>query len=254
MVGVPRSQGCQECRKRKKGCDLTKPSCGRCLRMGTQCSYGAKRWTFVEQRAPSEGPQSEVVLRGQRSSIPRDQIAGPSTSVATGDSERHLQRTAFEVETLADFWERYLPREEPDTIYVGGVYAAPWSGTLLELSNNDESVKLALQACALVVRSRVTGGPEFDVLRSVCTPKHLDAPIRRCKIQRRHKVMPFLLLAARSQLTSCCEATRPSASRPKLRTGRSTSKGFAISSSCAVRRSMSRATGIRCSRIAERTL
>lgn len=161
MVGVPRSQGCQECRKRKKGCDLKKPRCGRCSRIGVRCSYGGKQWTFVEQKASSEGPTSEIVIRGQRTSSFPLQATTPPTSIATGTAERHLRRTGFEVETLADFWERFLPREDPETVYVGGVYPTPWSKTFLELSDSDESVKLALQACALVLRSRATSDPHF---------------------------------------------------------------------------------------------
>ena len=163
MVGVPRSQGCQECRKRKKGCDLQKPACSRCERVGVQCSYGAKRWTFVEQRASSEGPQSEIVLRGQRSSGSSSQVqaAIPPTSIPTGTSERSIRRTGFEIETLADFWERYLPREDPDTIYVGAVYPVPISKVFVDLADSNESVKLALQACALVLRSRATADPQF---------------------------------------------------------------------------------------------
>ena len=156
MVGVPRSKGCQECRKRKKGCDLEKPTCGRCARLNIQCSYGGKQWTFVEQTASSEGPHSEIVLRGQRASSSQAQYTASSTSISNSDSDRHLRRTDFETEALADFWERFLPREDPNTVYVGGVYPVPWSKTFLELSDSDESVKLAMQACALVLRSRAT--------------------------------------------------------------------------------------------------
>lgn len=136
--------------------------CSRCARVGVQCSYGGKQWTFVEQTASSEGPQREIVLRGQRTSNSRRQTPTPSRSIPGGDSERHLRRTGFEIETLADFWERFLPREDPDTVYVGGVYPVPWSKTFLELSDTDESVKLALQACALVLRSRATADPQFQ--------------------------------------------------------------------------------------------
>lgn len=126
-----------------------------------QCSYGARQWTFVEQTASSEGPQSEIVLRGLRAPSSEIQVTNPPMSIPSGNAERHLRRTGFEIENLADFWERFLPREDPDVVYVGGVYPAPWSKTFLELSDHDEGVKLALQACALLVRSRATEDPQF---------------------------------------------------------------------------------------------
>lgn len=128
-----------------------------------ECSYGGKQWTFVEQTASSDGPQCEVVLRGRRTSASRAQTAEqpPISSLPTGELERHLRRTAFELEILTEFWDCFLPREDPDTVHVGGVYPAPWSHTFLELSNRDDRVKLALQACALLVRSRATGDQQF---------------------------------------------------------------------------------------------
>ncbi|KAI8714163.1 hypothetical protein NCS52_01135700 [Fusarium sp. LHS14.1] len=53
MAGVPRSRGCNNCRKIKKRvrkCDQAKPSCGRCTRLLLTCTgNGTQRWTFIQQ-------------------------------------------------------------------------------------------------------------------------------------------------------------------------------------------------------------
>ncbi|KFA77433.1 hypothetical protein S40288_03086 [Stachybotrys chartarum IBT 40288] len=48
MPGVPKSKGCDGCIKVKKGCDLLKPSCSRCTRLGMQCTgTNSKRYKFL---------------------------------------------------------------------------------------------------------------------------------------------------------------------------------------------------------------
>ena len=53
MVGVAgKSKGCSTCRKRKKGCDLARPSCGQCVKSGHACGGYQKDLTFIHHKVP----------------------------------------------------------------------------------------------------------------------------------------------------------------------------------------------------------
>jgi Fungal specific transcription factor domain/Fungal Zn(2)-Cys(6) binuclear cluster domain len=53
MVGVAgKSKGCSTCRKRKKGCDLARPSCGQCVKSGHPCGGYQKDLTFIHHKVP----------------------------------------------------------------------------------------------------------------------------------------------------------------------------------------------------------
>ncbi|KAK2749165.1 hypothetical protein FQN57_006780 [Myotisia sp. PD_48] len=48
MAGIPRtSKGCNTCRKRKKGCDLKRPSCGQCLKRKVPCGGYEREVKFI---------------------------------------------------------------------------------------------------------------------------------------------------------------------------------------------------------------
>ncbi|KFA52563.1 hypothetical protein S40293_07638 [Stachybotrys chartarum IBT 40293] len=60
MPGVPKSLGCNTCRRQKKGCDLAKPACGRCTRLGIHCTgVGVKRFKFQTVDTPTPPPSNE---------------------------------------------------------------------------------------------------------------------------------------------------------------------------------------------------
>ncbi|CAN8097008.1 unnamed protein product [Discula destructiva] len=48
MVGVPRSNGCRLCVKRRVKCDQARPACGNCLRYGADCPGYDKARKFVD--------------------------------------------------------------------------------------------------------------------------------------------------------------------------------------------------------------
>ncbi|KAK3290819.1 uncharacterized protein B0H64DRAFT_48207 [Chaetomium fimeti] len=49
MPGVPKSKGCNTCRKQKKLCDEAQPKCGRCVRLKTECvGIGVRRFLFKQ--------------------------------------------------------------------------------------------------------------------------------------------------------------------------------------------------------------
>lgn len=47
MVGVPRSTGCQLCRKRRVKCDEIRPGCGNCRKYGVECPGYERGLKFV---------------------------------------------------------------------------------------------------------------------------------------------------------------------------------------------------------------
>ena len=49
MVGQPRSNRCDNCRKRKKKCDEQLPSCSACIRSGWSCPGYTSRWKFIDE-------------------------------------------------------------------------------------------------------------------------------------------------------------------------------------------------------------
>ncbi|ESZ90949.1 hypothetical protein SBOR_8667 [Sclerotinia borealis F-4128] len=51
MVGVPTSNRCDNCRKRKKKCGEQRPSCAECIRSGWDCPGYPIRWKFMDESA-----------------------------------------------------------------------------------------------------------------------------------------------------------------------------------------------------------
>jgi hypothetical protein len=107
MVGVRSSQGCKPCRKKKKGCDLLRPSCGQCLKLGAKCAYEDRSWMFIiqqQQYAPmnqstrlaraSLSPSS-LLLADQRRQLEAIYSEGhwPSETTSIGDSLRLSSNT-----------------------------------------------------------------------------------------------------------------------------------------------------------------
>ena len=155
MVGVPRSQGCRNCRRKKKGCDLQRPTCGQCVRLNLSCGWDDKKWTFVEQ-GPSTGRTSRVPIRSR--SLPKLRWE-TSVSPPTGTPERSLGQTALQIGLEEDFWFNFLPQQAPPGSIVGGVADVLWANTIRDLATLDETTKFALNACALTMKGRVVSDP-----------------------------------------------------------------------------------------------
>ncbi|KAA8568882.1 hypothetical protein EYC84_007861 [Monilinia fructicola] len=52
MPGVPSGRGCDACRKQKKKCDQTQPSCARCRRLKIPCvGSGVQRYKFIQDHS-----------------------------------------------------------------------------------------------------------------------------------------------------------------------------------------------------------
>ncbi|KAI0402780.1 hypothetical protein F4802DRAFT_599739 [Xylaria palmicola] len=64
MVGVPgRSKGCSTCRKRKKGCDKTRPVCTNCSNAGLQCGGYERERVFLNHTQGTKSKAVHVVYR-----------------------------------------------------------------------------------------------------------------------------------------------------------------------------------------------
>jgi Fungal Zn(2)-Cys(6) binuclear cluster domain len=63
----PRSKGCITCKSRKVKCDLTKPTCHRCVESGFQCAgYGGLTLRFVDENPRLD--RAQAVVRAQERS------------------------------------------------------------------------------------------------------------------------------------------------------------------------------------------
>ena len=134
MVGVRSSRGCKVCRRKKRGCDLSRPTCGQCQKIGAKCAYEDRSWTFV-------APQEHAALRPH--------------SPATIDRPTFLladRRQQFET----TFWEAYLPSSESphDTAFTHTVIAT-WIPTVRYLATVDRTTRLALDSCILMALGRM---------------------------------------------------------------------------------------------------
>ncbi|KEQ92140.1 hypothetical protein AUEXF2481DRAFT_433150 [Aureobasidium subglaciale EXF-2481] len=128
MQGVRTTRGCVNCRQKKKGCDLKKPTCGRCLRLKIPCAFEDRKYVFVGQDAGSN-------------LITKSLISTSDTSLA---------RTDFSIIMDEYFWTNYLPQEDPSLDgSIGGILSAPWIPSVRELANSHTDVRNAIQACAM---------------------------------------------------------------------------------------------------------
>lgn len=125
MQGVRTTRGCLNCRRRKKGCDLKKPTCGRCQRLNTTCQFEERIYVFVDQ-----------------------QCRESTAKALTTSSELSLARTSLILQADDRFWTNYLPRE--DAVLdgsIGGVLSASWIPAVRNLAQRHADVRLAIQAC-----------------------------------------------------------------------------------------------------------
>ena len=136
MVGVRSSRGCKVCRRKKRGCDLSRPTCGQCQKIGAKCTYEDRSYTFV-------APQEHVTVR------PHSPATFNRPSFLLADRRQQL-------ETI--FWEAYLPSSESphDTAFTHTVIAT-WIPTVRYLATVDHTTRLALDSCILMALGRMQG-------------------------------------------------------------------------------------------------
>lgn len=140
MVGVRSSRGCKVCRRKKRGCDLSRPTCGQCQKIGAKCLYEDRSYIFV-------APQEHVAVR------PHSPATFSQPSFLLADRRQHLETT---------FWEAYLPSSESprDTAFTHTVIAT-WIPTVRYLATVDHTTRLALDSCILMALGRMQGNLDF---------------------------------------------------------------------------------------------
>ncbi|KAJ0423215.1 hypothetical protein BJY00DRAFT_310343 [Aspergillus carlsbadensis] len=111
MVGVPgKSKGCNTCRRRKKGCDFQRPSCGQCRKSAIPCAGYSRAiiWVNMNQETGTERRYAGQV---------------ESADIKLRDT---LARSSYHEQYLGQFWASYLPngRTFPSHAvqYSGGVW------------------------------------------------------------------------------------------------------------------------------------
>jgi hypothetical protein len=139
MVGVRSSRGCKVCRRKKRGCDLLRPTCGQCQKIGAKCAYEDRSYTFV-------APQENAAVR------PHSPATFNRPSFLLADRRQQLETT---------FWEAYLPSSESphDTAFTHTVIAT-WIPTIRYLATVDRTTRLALDSCILMALGRMQGNPD----------------------------------------------------------------------------------------------
>ncbi|ERF75891.1 hypothetical protein EPUS_01257 [Endocarpon pusillum Z07020] len=180
MVGVAgKSKGCNTCRKRKKGCDLARPSCGQCLKSGNVCGGYQKDLTFIHHKIPDKDRQPSTVPKAslrkgsvassdrsyspscsdlvswppvspnhdwEVSSEPGQQQSWPSPSLQLLSSS--LTLTALTTLHTSLFNSVFMPRisfaTQPSLMSFR--HSTNWTHFIPELVNNDLSLQLAFLA------------------------------------------------------------------------------------------------------------
>ncbi|KAK0613528.1 hypothetical protein B0T14DRAFT_437169 [Immersiella caudata] len=131
MVGVPgRSKGCHACRRRKKGCDLARPHCGRCRQAGIECDGYERERIFVHtDPAPTKGPSK--ALLPPAATVPRDAIREPFCRTLPVDIaiSSSLARSAHRVGFITAIWELGSPNEQAcelaTILWIAGIQDKP---------------------------------------------------------------------------------------------------------------------------------
>ena len=125
MVGVPRSQGCLLCVKRRVRCDQARPTCGNCAKYGAECPGYDRSRKFVagkHQIRPRQQQQSpfcvdtSAAVSSSSSSSSSDSFSPASSSSAKASSPS--SSTGLAASGAAGV-VGFLPRRTPVSIPAG---------------------------------------------------------------------------------------------------------------------------------------
>ncbi|KAK4196038.1 hypothetical protein QBC40DRAFT_184438 [Triangularia verruculosa] len=118
MVGVPgRSKACHTCRRRRKGCDLERPSCGQCSRLGLQCDGYERRTMFIHADPTTAGTSKKSTITTTLARKPL--LVNGTASYPVGEARStvtllptSLTSSAYKCNYVALFWEMYDPHSD----------------------------------------------------------------------------------------------------------------------------------------------
>ena len=137
MVGVPgKSKGCSTCRRRKKGCDLQRPSCGQCLRSGNVCGGYRRDLTFIHHPASNDTPANNA-------------LASDGIAQELSFSSANMRRSAFEKQYQDLFWDLYMPKQDcavRDLFILRCGHPVNWTLVIPQMEKEDSALNLAFLA------------------------------------------------------------------------------------------------------------
>ncbi|KAK4507988.1 hypothetical protein PRZ48_001723 [Zasmidium cellare] len=111
-----------------------------CAKLRLECTYKQRVWTFINEQVGTDEfqPANKGVER---------------TAIIL--QHRSFSRTALEIQVVDQFWKTFLPRDDPNTIYIGAIVKAPWKRAVRAICLQDRWVAIALQACAFMSLGRL---------------------------------------------------------------------------------------------------
>jgi hypothetical protein len=141
MVGVPgKSKGCATCRRRKKGCDQARPTCGNCKQSGYECLGYKRELTFVHHAA------SQAVQHATFAPLARTDNE-PLKIVPF-----YIWEPAIEMQCRSLFWDLYMPRgdcEVRDRHILACKHPMNWTIMVPELPGAEPSLERAFSALSI---------------------------------------------------------------------------------------------------------
>ncbi|KAK0666557.1 hypothetical protein QBC41DRAFT_148861 [Cercophora samala] len=117
MVGVPgRSKACHTCRRRRKGCDLERPSCSQCRRLGLQCDGYERKTVFVHTDPATTGTNKHttttLVQQPPSANGTKNYSVWPKRGAVTL-LPPSLVSSAYQSNYVGLFWDMYDPNWHP---------------------------------------------------------------------------------------------------------------------------------------------
>ncbi|KAF2665573.1 hypothetical protein BT63DRAFT_68610 [Microthyrium microscopicum] len=156
MVNVAgRSKGCNTCRRRKKGCDLQRPSCLRCTKDGHVCEGYERKTEFVYHEAPPEDGSDRLRIKRNPPQHPRYKPKPQSQNFETTTSSFSQQSMSLSSEAthsalVGAFLDLYSPTasfqpnaRSPDD-YIRG-----WANMVMSESKDSIILSNSLRAISL---------------------------------------------------------------------------------------------------------
>ncbi|CAI6311858.1 unnamed protein product [Periconia digitata] len=154
MVGIPgRSKACLTCLRRRKACDLRRPGCKQCQRLGLECKWFKHQTIFVEANVRTtldpNGKNRTLLISSTSSSTPRQHSLPEAT---LGRLTHSLQRSTTQAQHISLFLEGYLPKSQNALSNIPNCSTVSWIVTACAESNHDDKhvmFRLAVIACSL---------------------------------------------------------------------------------------------------------
>lgn len=189
MPGVPRSKGCENCRRRKKGCDLKRP-CGRCIHLGLQCDFG-RGFKFIDETQPEKHKPTSSRKTHDHHPVTTYKHAEVSSGTLENAALHDLDKSAHQANAIGTFWDAYA------TSSYGTRATTMTSQKLLKdvmHESSDPALRSALLSLAMGRLSRISG--HEDARRQAATQYSVSiAEIRKAISHPQRKFDDGLLAA-----------------------------------------------------------